>query len=467
MPVVIRPHPHLQIAFSALVVLLIALQALLEWGGTAPLQGPVAVISFLIVPFLALEAGLVGWLFLSVAGAVTLALILQGADWLPVVRRALLTSGFYAAFFCALSLLRNVSQSSPAMEKAGTFLARQPPGRRYMALTVGAHIFALVLNYGAIQLLGALSLTSARTEPDEEIRRIRIRRMMLAIQRGFISSLPWSPLSFSVAIAVSVIPGTSWGQLLLPGLVTGVIYFGTGWAMDTIFKPKVSGGRRAVQLDPGRWTALLPLALLLAIMLTCILAVELALHIRVIGIVLVVIPAISLVWLWLQSEARGAFAARLRDYALVELNGYKHEILLLMSAGYIGITASALLGPWMAAAEIDLAALPTPVILLSLLWILPIMGQIGANPILTLSLIGPLLPTPEALGISPTALAVALICGWILTGITSPFTATTLLIARFGGITPYQVGWVWNRGFFCAVMVLLSLWVLLFAYVLG
>ncbi|EAU48600.1 hypothetical protein R2601_03468 [Salipiger bermudensis HTCC2601] len=106
-------------------------------------------------------------------------------------------------------------------------------------------------------------------------------------------------------------------------------------------------------------------------------------------------------------------------------------------------------------------------ILLSLLWILPIMGQIGANPILTLSLIGPLLPTPEALGISPTALAVALICGWILTGITSPFTATTLLIARFGGITPYQVGWVWNRGFFCAVMVLLSLWVLLFAYVLG
>ena len=101
---------------------------------------------------------------------------------------------------------------------------------------------------------------------------------------------------------------------------------------------------------------LAPLALLLAIMLTCILAVELALHIRVIGIVLVVIPAISLVWLWLQSEARGAFAARLRDYALVELNGYKHEILLLMSAGYIGITASALLGPWMAAAEIDLTA---------------------------------------------------------------------------------------------------------------
>ena len=93
-------------------------------------------------------------------------------------------------------------------------------------------------------------------------------------------------------------------------------------------------------------------------------------------------------------------------------------------------------------------------------------GRVGYS-FAEVSLIGPLLPTPEALGISPTALAVALICGWILTGITSPFTATTLLIARFGGITPYQVGWVWNRGFFCAVTVLLSLWVLLFAYVLG
>ena len=453
-----------RLAFSAVTLALIALQAVVEWTAIEVLQSPVALLGLALVPFLALEAGLVGWLFLAVAAAVTLGLMRQTPDWTDTVLRALQTAGFYAAFFCSLSLLRNVSQSSPSMERAGTYLARQPPGRRYMALTVGAHVFALIHNYGAIQLLGGLSLASAKTEPDAEIRRIRIRRMMLAIQRGFISSLPWSPLSFSVAIAVSVIPGTSWGQLLLPGIVTGILYFGTGWAMDTIFKPKVSGGRKAVQLDPGRWTALLPLGLLLLIMLAAILAVELALHIRVIGVVLVVIPLISLIWLRMQG--REGFGQRLRDYAVVEINSYKHEILLLMSAGYIGITASVLVGPWMRAANLDLASLPAWVVLLTMLWVLPLMGQIGANPILSLSLIGPLLPAPEAIGIAPSALALSMICGWILTGITSPFTATTLLIARFGGIKAWQVGWVWNRGFFCAAMALLSAWVLLYAYVL-
>ena len=105
--------------------------------------------------------------------------------------------------------------------------------------------------------------------------------------------------------------------------------------------------------------------------------------------------------------------------------------------------------------------------LLGLFLALPVLGQLGANPILSMSLIAPLLPPAEALGISPTALALPLVCGWTMTGITSPFTATTLLIARFGGIRAIQVGWVWNRGYFLATSALLLTWLMLVAFLPG
>ena len=161
-------------------------------------------------------------------------------EWLDIVARGLGAAAFIGAFFAALSTLRNVAQTCPAIQRAGTFLAGQRPGRRYAALTVGGQAFALLLNYGSLQLLGALAMANAKTEPNSEIRGHRIRRMLLAIQRAFISTLPWSPLSYSMAISTSVIPDTNWAQAMVPGLVTSCILAGIGWGLDTAFKPRLT-----------------------------------------------------------------------------------------------------------------------------------------------------------------------------------------------------------------------------------
>ena len=42
-------------------------------------------------------------------------------------------------------------------------------------------------------------VANARQEANAEIRRHRLRRMLLAIQRGFVSTLTWSPLAVSWA----------------------------------------------------------------------------------------------------------------------------------------------------------------------------------------------------------------------------------------------------------------------------
>lgn len=405
--------------------------------------------------------------FVGVAILLTHAAILTDPDWHASVWKALLGTGFFIAFFSAQITLRNAAGGSPSMAAAGTYLALQPPGRRYLALTAGAQAFAIVLNYGAIQLLGTLALSSARSEPDQRIREIRTRRMLLAIQRGFISSLPWSPLSFSIAIAVAVIPGTSWSALAIPGLVSSAIILGTGWALDTLFKPASSGAATRPPVPTGRWTTLLPVLVLLGLMVALLLPLELLLHIRVVGLVLIIVPLLSFVWILIQTRGGPALAARVNEFLSSDMPGFRKEILLIASAGYIGSLGSGLAAPLMAQLGLDLTALPVWLLLLGLFLALPVLGQLGANPILSMSLIAPLLPPAEALGISPTALALPLVCGWTMTGITSPFTATTLLIARFGGIRAIQVGWVWNRGYFLATSALLLTWLMLVAFLLG
>ena len=48
-----------RLAFSAVTLALIALQAVVEWTAIEVLQSPVALLGLALVPFLALEAGLV------------------------------------------------------------------------------------------------------------------------------------------------------------------------------------------------------------------------------------------------------------------------------------------------------------------------------------------------------------------------------------------------------------------------
>jgi len=176
-----------------------------EWGvaAWADLLTPALVI--LLVVILTFQVRSSRKAFVAVAIILSVALAVTNPDWHEIILRGLAAAAFIGAFFAALSTLRTVAATSPAIERAGAFLAGQRPGWRYGALTVGGQAFALLLNYGSIQLLGALAMSNAKSEPNAEIRGHRIRRMLLAIQRAFISTLSWSPLSFTIAISTTVI----------------------------------------------------------------------------------------------------------------------------------------------------------------------------------------------------------------------------------------------------------------------
>ncbi|WP_236016514.1 hypothetical protein [Salipiger abyssi] len=450
-----------------LLMAVTGLVALREWGGPAALDPLLFLLLGLLVAvlFFQVRPGRKG--FVIVALALTGALIWRGGDWQEVVLRAARSAAFIGAFFTALATLRSAAEPSQAIRAGGSFLARQPPGRRYLALTMGGTAFALILNYGAISLLGSLATAAAQEEPDAEIRNHRRRRMLLAIQRGFITSLPWSPLSFAVAITTVLIPGTSWGSVLLPALGTSALMTLIGWGLDTLFKPRLSHPAKTPEPE-GSWALMLPLLALLAILAASVLVLGALTGIRVVGLVLVIVPAMALVWAALQARAGAApLRRRLSDYCFREMPSYRGEVLLLMMAGYIGTVAAPLLVPLVKASGFHPEDLPPWLVLAGLVWVIPLAGQFAMNPILAVTMIAPLLPSPAALGVTPVALVTAITAGWALGGISSPFTATTLLTGSFGNVSARHVGLRWNGSYMVTALVALPLWVLAYAYLLS
>jgi hypothetical protein len=444
---------------------------LFEWSGEAAFSWLAGVSTAIAITLLVTQVPWSRRVFVLVGAVLFLAAVATLPDWLRATEAALRSASFIAAFFVSLTTIRSAAMGSPSIERCGRFLADQPPGRRYLALTIGGQLFGLILMYGAISLLGSLSASSAAREPNAEIRRHRVRRMLVAIQRGFVSTLPWSPLAFAMAISTTLVPGASWEEAVLPCLVSGFLLAGLGWGLDTVFKPRLSAPPPPRATPEGGWLGRLkPLLVLLAVLTVSVTALYAATGVRVVALVMTVVPVIALVWVAVQSRSTGHDGAGIRSrtssFAMVELPGNGSELVLLVMAGFIGAMGAFLSAPLVEAAGLDLSAVPTSALLLGVFWLIPLAGQIGMNPILAVSLMLPLLPSPETMGIAPATLIVAITSGWALSGATSPFTASTTLVAAIGGVSASHVGTRWNGPYALICGLALSFWIILVAYVL-
>jgi hypothetical protein len=234
--------------------------------------------------------------------------------------------------------------------------------------------------------------------------------------------------------------------------------------MDTVFKPRLSGPRPPPQRPEGTWRDLGPLLLLLALLMGGVGALQAATGLRAVYVVMGLVPALSIAWISLQwrGEPGGPLVhagRRAGGYVTEDLAGYRSELVLLVMAGFIGTLGSGLLAPLLAHGGIELAAIPAWALLVAIVWLVPLTGQLAMNPILSVSLLAPLLPNAAELGISPNAIIVAITAGWALSGASSPFTATTLLVGALGRVNAPHVGWKWNGAYTLLGGTLLSLWV--------
>ncbi|WP_041795602.1 hypothetical protein [Pararhodospirillum photometricum] len=387
---------------------------------------------------------------LSAQGLILVAVALAGPalvqGWLgpEALRDALGRAGAIAALFACFGFLRDAAAASEGVRRCGRFLARRPPGQRYGALTLGGHLFGLILNFGAIPLLGTLTVegTRAADRPDEDparIRRdaIRRHRMAQAVHRGFIATLTWSPLTVSMAVIFSTVHGAQWRESA-PWLAgTAGLFVGLGWLLDRFSPVRRTTGLAPDPDEGGSWALLLPVLGLVAAIFGAGVFLEEALDLRLVVAVMIVSPVAAALWMLAQSRVcrswPGALAAtgeRLGRHVLETFPTYHTELMVVAASAFIGMVIAAVLPPDAVPSLLAALGWPAWVVLAVVPWLCVLGGQVGMSPVLSVSLLAATLPAPAVLGVPATAMVAAFSGSWALVAASSPFTAAVLTSTR-------------------------------------
>lgn len=372
---------------------------------------------------------------------------------------------FFATFLVALSLLRLPAYHSPLVRRCGQSLLLQPPGRRYPMLALGSTLFGVILNIGVLNLFAAMieqNNTLAAAQGRAWLQRVRRRRMMLALLRGFALAPLISPMGLGVAVVLSSMPGLRWIELAPYALGAAALLFLAGWGIDHLSGPRAPAG--SGRSAPSLWP-LGQFGLLLAAIVALVFGLAGGFELRLPTAVLLGAPLGAFLWLAWQHRHQGKLGLAAAGLGLHRrlprlLATGHNEIVVMGAAGYLGHLCVGLVDPErLAAALAFLAPLGVGNAVLAMLLVM-LLAQVGINALVSVTLLAGLLPTLAIEGLTPAVTAVALLVGWSLALVSSPVTISILILSRFTGVASTRIGYRWNGVFLCLAVPLLAVWFL-------
>jgi hypothetical protein len=401
---------------------------------------------------------------LLAAGALTLLTLWHSPTPGQLIFDAWGRFAFFATFVVALSILRLPAYRSRLVRRCGQSMLLQPPSRRYPILSLGSALFGIILNIGVLNLFAAMiekSNTLGAAQGRAWVQQARQRRMMLALLRGFSLAPLISPMGIGVAVVLSSLPQVTWLELAPYILGAAALIFLAGWAVDFFTGPHPPVNKASVAAPSLR--PLAQFSVLLLGIVALVFSISWLLSLRLPIAALLGAPTGALIWLAWQRRRLGyaglpaAVSAVHRQLPWL-LSPSVNEIVVLGAAGYLGHLCVGLVDTQQLAPL--LAVLDQWGAFNAVLAMLMVVGlaQVGVNPIVTVTLLVGLLPPLAIEGLTPALIGASLMVGWALALMSSPMTASMLILSRFTGVPATQIGYRWNGRFLIASIPLLAAW---------
>ncbi|MEO1986458.1 MAG: hypothetical protein ABGX47_07355 [Martelella sp.] len=449
--------------FAMAVVMVSALLLVFADSRALTLLASGALILFLILAFRQYRTGTWVPIILSL-GVLALSL------WRGVPGEALWQAAdrmiFLSALIAMLGTLRAAAAIAPEVLQAGTFVTNQPPSRRYVAMTFGGHLFGVLINFGGLALLLDLTRRSMNTDaaahlPDAA-REARLRRMTLAVIRGFSMISLWSPFGFATNAILITLPGVSYVDFGPVGFAMSFVFVAIGWGFDRL------EGRRFRRLGlprpsppPGSWRgAAALLAHVLALGATVFAVHELT-PLGFQQALILAVPAYALLWsasAGRRSMGKASAGASAAAHATwTRLSDLGPEVGVFAAAGFLPVLLLALIPTEILQAGIAALGLNALSITLGLTLLTVVLALCGVNPIVTASVFGSIAAQLAMPGLSNTAIALAITGGWTSVIGLSPFITTLVIASTIMGRSTTRIGLVWN-GPYC--LAILTVWLL-------
>ncbi|NIA68823.1 hypothetical protein HBA54_09490 [Pelagibius litoralis] len=395
-------------------------------------------------------------------------------DAAETIERGLERASFLAAFILLMGLLREGGITSPAVRDCGTYITRQPPQRRFLAVFMGSHFFSVLINLGALSLLAPIILRGVRGDKStgealDEIGRVRERRQLSALLRGFAWFLVWAPTAVTQAILPTLIPGIETGRLLVTGLAVAFVMLLVSWLEDMLrWWPLRRRLRNSGQMPetggqafPG--PAFFRLGCISALLLGLTLALSTLGSVSLVNGVMLAAPLVLMVWVFAQQGGHSATAklrgslVRLGAITTGNLPSFVREAVSLGAAGFIGTLAARLIPADQVASALSVEQMPGWLFLFGLSAFVWLGGQIALSPITTAVFLGSLVADLGIIPVSPTLAALAIAAGTAICTTGAPFASGTLMLARASGHSGIELAWKWNLPYTLVAMAVLAL----------
>ncbi|PFG10839.1 hypothetical protein [Marinobacter sp. LV10MA510-1] len=411
----------------------------------------------LIAAILALLPGMAG----LGAAAVSLAVILGWRDMRLVPKVVFLVAGFTLAFalgrdpsmivaaaenmsrlaglVLAVMLLSSVLGRTSDLQKISGSLFGGRPRVRYLSLAFGTAMVSVPLNFGSVAVVGSVVGERIRSNGDSSSTRNATR----AVLRGFGVSPTFSPLSISVVLTLTLLPGLGSLQLLMLTIPFSValLFSGLIWREPEL-EPKagqveisgVSATTSLVVTDAG----LAPWFRFCALILAICAGVFLLSH----QFQLSYAFAVTLSCMGAVVGARLLAWSRRTNPPLVSMANVSNELAIVGGSAFIGaVISAAVLGQ--ISGDLNLPDWLWPVLAAAVPWVFFIAGLGGVNPIVIGTLAGGILGAvwPEN---ALVGLGLAMVTGWGITAFGTPFAANALIMERLTGYKAVDASLRWS-----------------------
>jgi hypothetical protein len=368
-------------------------------------------------------------------------------------------AAYLGAFIMLVTSLRQGAFDSNSVLSIGRYLTSQPPGRRYVALHVGGHFMGVLLNFGAVSLLGPLikrGVESKEQDGPPALTEIRLRRQINALSRGFSWFNVWAPTTIAQAVVLTIVPGSRAGIIAVSGLAIASLLLLAGWAEDRMIghrarmrlvRQGIEIGRTAAPEFP--WPDLMRFFAVAAGLLGLAVLISKVSGIALVSAIMVAALPVTVVWMAEQELIRGSRSlARLRgrisSLFRTTIPAGSPEAATLGLAGYVGILTSTLVDRAWLAANLSLVNPSPAIVYLTVSALIPLVSCIGLPPMMSVTFLGGLLVSLPELQLDPSVLGLSFLVGWALNLTGSPFGATSLLLSRVVGIPGTVHAWRWN-----------------------
>lgn len=362
--------------------------------------------------------------------------------------KAATDAGFYASFLGSLGMMQCLVRRFEVLRRIHDVLLGGPPLWLYPKYAMTSATAASVLNFGVMNLLcGSLAGTLDERGITGAARTRWLRCVLISALRGFALVPLVAPTSVAVAIITREVPSLSWSGLLPFGLITAALLIAVGWLLEYSRFRQVSEQR--VKLDgwpPGTARLIFVVLIIFAVMAALVFGASL----NVSRSAMLAVPGVTLVYMiWHDRSVRVAVAE-----AADNVNAMRNEMAIFAASGALGAALSSLV-PTDLISGLVASQTGTYLVAVCGMLVLPLMSAVGVIPITMLSIFSGLLPQLMNAGMNPLLMAVALVTGFSLAMMLSPFGPAVMLLSRLGQVSRWAVAFGWNGRFVLVMLPLL------------